>query len=77
MLLVNMISTPPPQIAPMEWTCTPPSEPGWYWLREPGREATVIRAVRDPAGQLVIVRWSDTPETSSEVEWSGPIEMPE
>lgn len=61
------------------WTATPPTEPGWYWLKSHAPEVVQVR--RYGGGELA-VRWagSDGEVLLRHVrggEWSGPLKPPE
>lgn len=69
----------------MTWTTTPPSEPGWYWLRESRPYAApevvliaegdgaveMYRALGPPWELAELLRLGDSPP-----QWAGPIDLP-
>ncbi len=68
------------------WTTDTPTEPGWYWVRSTKIKPEVCRVYVSQIGKgLCVARaYHDEIETLSEflfcrhnVEWAGPIRMPE
>ncbi len=58
----------------LSWTSTPPSEPGWYWVKIIDRPE--VLEVAPISGQLHIL-WSDGPRPLPEgYLWAGPIPQP-
>lgn len=60
---------------PLVWANEKPTEPGWYWIREPqphGLQRSRVVHVRLYSGKLCIENW----EIPSNAEWAGPIQKP-
>ncbi len=70
----------------LRWTTDIPTEPGWYWMRSSKLRPEVCHVYESQFGRgLSVARvYHDEIETLSEfvlcrrnVEWAGPIPMPE
>lgn len=67
----------------MTWTTTPPTVPGWYWLRTAGdARGEVVRVARDPDGPaagLAVYRagYELDEDFPAGAEWAGPLTPPE
>ena len=72
------------------WTTTPPTEPGFYWLRFDDEEDTVVEVFREfKTAQLRVVnpvgggpltfgpQKVGNPDIEAEAEWFGPLTPPE
>jgi hypothetical protein len=68
------------------WTTTPPTEPGYYWLREcPGYKRVVVKLCTEdtPAARNVLTAFKCNDERGTPVselpyaEWYGPLVPPE
>lgn len=62
-------------VARMAWTTSPPTEPGWYWYRDPsqlelGPEVLLVSHADGPDTPLDI---EGIPLTEFTGEWQGPI----
>lgn len=63
------------------WSETPPTEPGWYWVRNAeGLRPQVVQVVNDQLGTELRV-WvmggrNTTALAQLRVEWSGPVAPP-
>ncbi len=53
--------------SPMRWTKEPPTEPGWYWLRQASTKGLV---------QIVRACVEELPYNWEDAEWAGPIQEP-
>ncbi len=61
----------------MIWTKTKPTEPGHYWIKRPGHEATTCQI--DHLGFVMVLhydRWQALRGFKKDVLWAGPIEEP-
>lgn len=52
---------------PLRWMKEPPTEPGWYWLRQASTKG-LVQIVR-ACGEELPYNWEDA-------EWAGPIQEP-
>ena len=65
----------------MRWTREMPTEPGWYWVRDPDVYATSINLVQHAKGRLMFaygsgVRIELDDAMYDDCEWAGPIPEP-
>ena len=62
----------------LEWTTTPPTEPGYFWAQEQDDGRVIVEAFRHTADGPLFVRsgW-DTRDAFEFTHWLGPLPPPE
>lgn len=62
----------------IEWTHTPPTYPGWYWVTFAGSEPIPARVTEDRMVEFAIhsFRIGEIPSFQREIRWSGTQIMP-
>lgn len=64
-----------------DWTATPPTEPGFYWLAQPGQPDEIVRVGRDQVSRpAYYVAGRDDDRDPADVApgslWFGPLSSP-
>lgn len=83
-LLAQSLPVPPVGYgvqAPLQWSCEPPTEPGWYWWRDSASSSTlfVVRIARGISGLVLmaLIGSSQTVIASEQKgQWAGPLVPP-
>jgi hypothetical protein len=61
---------------PAQWSTTPPTEPGWYWVRLGGSERTVFEVVRRHDRLMALSPGERGSYDVDEIHWWGPKLVP-